>query len=331
MGIDFPKGNCFQTLQWSVHDKRMKTTDIPFQPVACAYFLYASNLFAILGGELFHGRIVAQSLEIGGRFHLDAAFVELASRVPFWGSVMICQDDPGARRLLPALEGRVYTYGTSPDAYLRATNLVADQTGTRFTVIEGDETLGEVLVPAFGEHNVRNALVALGVGIELDLRFWQLAAGLPSFEGVGRRFEILGEIAGVTVVDDYGHHPTELAAALDAAHQRFPGRRIVVIFQPHLFSRTRDHCEGFGRALLAADVALVLPIYPAREKPIAGVSSRLVVQAAQRLEHPNIAEGPDPGLALPVVRELLQPNDVVMTIGAGDVTNLAAALMRDAP
>ncbi len=266
----------------------------------------------------------------GSQENLDAAFIELASRVPFWGNVLICQDDPGARRLLPALEGRVHTYGTSPDAYLRATDLLADETGTRFTVTEGGKTLGQVLVPAFGEHSVRNALAALAAGLELDHEFKELAAGLPSFEGAGRRFEILGDLGrGVTVVDDYGHHPTEISAVLDAAHQRFPGRRIVVIFQPHLFSRTRDHCEGFGRALLAADVVLVLPIYPAREEPIAGISSRLVVEAAQRLGHKNIAEGPPLDEALPVVRKLLEADDVVMTIGAGDITILAEALMEE--
>jgi len=250
---------------------------------------------------------------------LEAAFLTFAGRVPFWGAVVMCVDDPGVRRLLPRLSRRVVTYGTSPQADLRAVRIKPGPGGTRFEVVQGERSLGAVKLPLPGHHNVRNALAAIAVGLELEVEAEKLLSGFESFTGVARRFEVLGERSGVTVVDDYAHHPTEVRAALEATRQVFPGRRVVAVFQPHLYSRTRDFAESFAEALLAAEVAVVLPIYPAREQPIEGVTSSIVIDAARRLGHRRIVEGAPPAETVATLQELVETGDVVLTLGAGDV------------
>ena len=206
----------------------------------------------------------------------------------------------------------------------------ADVSGTRFDVFRGGRRLGEVHLPLPGAFNALNALAAMTVGLELELDFEELARACASFGGVARRFEVLGERDGVTVVDDYAHHPTELEAVLEAAHQAMPGRRLVVVFQPHLFSRTRDFAGRFAAALMGAEIAVVLPIYPAREDPISGVSSELVVDEAKRLGHTRVISGAPLDQALAQVEEIVRPGDVLLTVGAGDVDRLAAAWLGGA-
>ncbi len=256
---------------------------------------------------------------------LEDAFITFGHRVPFYGAVLACIDDAGVRALIPKLERRVVTYGLSPQAWLRGEILAADESGTRFSVHSGDVALGEVFVPLVGRYNVQNALAALAVGLELEVPFEVLRDALAQFSGVARRFEHLGERAGVTVVDDYAHHPTEVSAALAAARQAYPGRRLVALFQPHLYSRTRDFASGFGEALLGAEVALVLPIYPARETPIQGVDSSLIIDAARRLGHRCAealqSETPSPASLDGVLRE----GDVLLSLGAGNVFEWARA------
>jgi UDP-N-acetylmuramate--alanine ligase len=250
---------------------------------------------------------------------LEVAFATFANRVPFWGAVIACADDPGARRVGARTDRRVLTYGLAEGAWLRAVDLRPEPTGTSFTVTRGGVALGEVRLPLPGEHNVRNALAALAVGLEADLELPLLGPALESFAGVARRFDRRGERDGVTVVDDYGHHPTELRATLAAARQVFPGRRLVALFQPHLYSRTRDFAADFAQALLAADVAIVLPIYPARESPLPGVTAELVLAEARRQGHPNALPCPDLAAAPALLDRLLHPGDVLLTLGAGDV------------
>jgi UDP-N-acetylmuramate--alanine ligase len=197
-------------------------------------------------------------------------------------------------------------------------------------VIRGGKNLGEVVITLPGRCNILNTLAALAVGLELGLDFPQLAAGCASFGGVARRFDVLGTRCGITVVDDYAHHPTEIEATLEAARQAFPGRRLVVVFQPHLFSRTRDFADGFARALLGADAAVVLPIYPARERPIDGVDEHLVVRAAVRLGHPAAVAGPRVEEVSALIDGLLSAGDVLMTLGAGDVHRVAETWLRGA-
>ena len=174
------------------------------------------------------------------------------------------------------------------------------------------------------------ALAAITVGLELGWAFDDLTAACADFSGVARRFEVRGDRGGVTVVDDYAHHPTELKALLEATRQAMPGRRVVAVFQPHLYSRTRDFASEFAAALLDAEVAVVLPIYPAREEPIEGVSSRLVVDEALRLGHPRVLAGPPIEEAMRQLEDLLEPGDVLLTVGAGDVDDLATAWLEGA-
>jgi UDP-N-acetylmuramate--alanine ligase len=256
---------------------------------------------------------------------LESAFATFAGRVPFWGAVVACADDAGARRVAAAVDRRVVTYGTGAGAWLRASEAVADPRGTRFAVAAGGRSLGTMRVALPGEHNLRNALAAVAVGLELEVEPATIAAALESFSGVSRRFELVGERRGVMVVDDYAHHPTEIRATLAAARQAFPGRRLVALFQPHLYSRTRDFAEDFATALLGAEVAVVLPIYPAREKALPGVTAELVVGGAVRRGHPSVFACGGVESAPELLDRILVPGDVLLTLGAGDVDRAGAA------
>jgi UDP-N-acetylmuramate--alanine ligase len=178
---------------------------------------------------------------------------------------------------------------------------------------------------------VRNALAAVAVGLELEVDPARIAAALEGFSGVARRFEVVGERRGVTVVDDYAHHPTEIRATLAAARQAFPGRRLVALFQPHLYSRTRDFASDFAAALLGAEVAVVMPIYPARESPLPGVTSALVVTDAARQGHPAVSGCGGAESAAEVLERVLVPGDVLLTLGAGDVDRVGVAWLGGGP
>ena len=261
---------------------------------------------------------------------LEAAFALFANRVSPYGLVVACADDPGVRALAPRLRRRIAWYGCDCEADLRATRIEADPAGTRFTVEGRRGVLGTVFLPLAGRHNVSNALAAMAAGIELGVSFDRLSAACADFAGVARRFQVLGELNGVTVVDDYAHHPTELRAALAAARQVMPGRRLVAVFQPHLFSRTRDFAAGFGEALLAADTAIVLPIYAAREKPIDGVDSELVVAETRAQGHQEVISVDSLEAAVKVLTEVVTPGAVVLTMGAGDVHRVAELWLEGA-
>ena len=261
---------------------------------------------------------------------LRRAFIAFGNRVATFGSVVVCIDDPGARSLVPDLRRRAVGYGFGDGAELRADSLETSPAGSTFRVLRAGYGLGTVHLAQPGEHLVRNALAAIAVGLELGVPFRDLAATCASFAGVARRFERRGERDGVTVIDDYAHHPTELRAVLAATRQAFPGRRIVAVFQPHLYSRTRDFADAFGRALTGADVAMVLPIYPAREEPINGVDASLVVAAARSAGHPSATGGPQVGEAASALQATIRPGDVMLTLGAGDVWRVADLWLAEA-
>jgi len=264
----------------------------------------------------------------GDRTSLEAAFASFANRTSVFGTVILCADDPGALDVRAGLRRRVLTYGTSPGADLRLEIIGGDVGGTSVRVLRGDRDLGTAFVSLPGAHNVLNAGAAMLVGLELGVDFEGLAAACGRFTGVARRFEIRGERRGVAVVDDYAHHPTEITAVLEATRQAMPGRRVVAVFQPHLFSRTRDLARGFAEALLGAEVAVVLPIYPARERPIDGVTAQLVIDEAERLGHPKIVAGSSPDLAAVELQDLLETGDVLLTLGAGDVDRVGSSWLE---
>lgn len=266
----------------------------------------------------------------GSEEELRLAFAAFANRASVHGAAIVCADDPGAWGLRDQLRRKIVGYGSSEEAEMRLEITASESRGTDFTVFRKDRRLGDVSLPIPGRFNALNALAAITVGLELGLEFDALAAACADFSGVARRFEVRGDRGGVTVVDDYAHHPTEITALLEATRQAMPGRRVVVVFQPHLYSRTRDFASEFGSALLGAEVVIVLPIYPAREEPIEGVSSQLVIEEAIRLGHPRVLAGPPISEAVQQLEELLEPGDVLLTVGAGDVDDLAAAWLEGA-
>jgi UDP-N-acetylmuramate--alanine ligase len=248
------------------------------------------------------------------------AFAIFANRVPFFGSIVLCVDDPGARSLLPRIQKRVVTYGTSEGAQLTAARIRFDRGATTFEVRDADQgVLGEIRLRLPGRHNVLNALAAIAVGRELLIPFATIARALEAFTGVVRRFQTKGERGGVLVVDDYAHHPTEITATLAAARQVFPDRRLVALFQPHLFSRTRDFASDFGRALAAADATVVMDVYPSREKPLPGVTGELVADAARASGSGFVTYIAEKKAVVDSLERTLCPGDVLLTLGAGDV------------
>jgi UDP-N-acetylmuramate--alanine ligase len=219
------------------------------------------------------------------------------------------------------------TYGLTPQADLQAQDLVLDASGSSFLVRSlRDGVLGRVQLPMPGTHNVQNALGAIAVGLGLGLPFASLARSFADFGGVHRRFERLGRWRGATVIDDYAHHPTEVKATLQAARQVFGEGRVHVVFQPHLYSRTRDQAEEFGRSLLQADHAIVTDVYGSREEPIPGITGELVVAAARASGHRHVQFCADWRQAEALLQGEVREGDAILTLGAGDVYRLARAL-----
>jgi len=255
---------------------------------------------------------------------ITRTFAEFVSRAR---CVVLCADDAGANALPTPAASKVIRYGiTSADARLRAVNVRPMGGGTTFDVVFDDELAGVALLRVPGEHNVRNALAALAVGIGgFGLKVALMTPGLASLAGAERRFQRLGAVQGIEIVDDYAHHPTEIRATLAAARSAFPGRRIVVAFQPHLFSRTRDFALEFGEALAAADAIFLADIYPAREQPIAGVTSQLIADQATAAGRAPVWMGPRTAMAAALAGEA-RSGDVVITVGAGDITQTGPEL-----
>ncbi len=250
---------------------------------------------------------------------IKRAFVQFTNSVPFFGAAILCLDDANVRSVLGEIHRRVITYGTSRQATVRAEAVEQAGTTTRFSVFEGTRHLGDLTLGAPGLHNVRNALAAVAVGLELDVPFETVAKALARYTGVDRRFQLKGEAAGVLVVDDYAHHPTEIEATLAAAAKGWPERRIVAVFQPHLYSRTRDLQDEFARAFYDADVLVLTDIYPAREEPIEGVTGQMLADLARRFGHRDVHFVADKQELPHSLLGLSKPNDLVVTMGAGDV------------
>ncbi|MEP6608821.1 MAG: UDP-N-acetylmuramate--L-alanine ligase [Burkholderiaceae bacterium] len=262
---------------------------------------------------------------------LKQAFSDFLSRLPFYGSAIVCADDANVREILSSVSKPVVTYGFADDAQVRAFDARADGTRMKFRVAREGAAELDVTLNLPGLHNVANALAAIAVGTELNVADSDIVSALASFTGVGRRFAQHGELAvpsggEFTLVDDYGHHPAEAAATLQAARGAFPGRRIVLVFQPHRYTRTRDSFEDFVRVLSTADVLLLAEVYPAGEAPIVLADSRSLTRAirvAGKID-PIFVESIDelPSAVLDVVRD----GDVVITMGAGSIGQLASRL-----
>jgi UDP-N-acetylmuramate--alanine ligase len=254
------------------------------------------------------------------------SFVEYASRVPFYGSVILCADDPNVQSIMPRIRKRKVTYSLDSDADLQGSIRKRSQSGWVFEARYQDKRLGEIRVGIPGEHYVRNALAAVAVGLELDMDFEVIKKGVEEFEGVGRRFEIKGKVSGITVVDDYAHHPTEITATIRAARESF-SKRLIVFFQPHRYSRTQALAEQFGGCFEGADAVFMTDIYAAGEDPIPGVSSDLISEKVRESGHIEVFRAASFETLVDEAIRRLRDGDVVLTLGAGDVYRAGELLL----
>jgi UDP-N-acetylmuramate--alanine ligase len=271
---------------------------------------------------------------------LQQAFVDFANKVPFYGSIVACADDGHVRQLLSAMTRRVISYGLdAPDAHYRGVNVAGAGFDWRCTVVRdlrrtsrgdasGPVTLGEIVLHVPGRHNLQNALAAVAVGLELGVPFDRIAAALDGFRGAERRFEDHGEVRGVRVIEDYGHHPTEIAAVIAAARAAL-GRRLVVVFQPHRYSRTRRLLDRFGPALADADEIVLTDIYAAGEDALPGVSAETLADAIRRQARAPVHLVKDVNDVPGAVARLAREGDVIMTLGAGSIGAASDAILDE--
>ncbi len=250
---------------------------------------------------------------------IKAAFLQFATKVPFYGFIVLCLDEPALQDIMPKMrKKKILTYGLNPQADIQAIDIRFKSNTSQYTVIKDQAELGTITLQVPGKHNVQNSLAAISVGLQLGIPFGKVKAGIEKFSGVFRRWELKGEANGISVYDDYAHHPTECKATLAGAKAGWR-RRVVCVFQPHLFTRTRDFYEEFGKAFLLSDVLVVTDIYPAREEPIQGVTGELIVNAAKQFGHKEVHYVPDKKNVPAFLQQKVKKGDIVVTMGAGDI------------
>ena len=271
------------------------------------------------------------------REHLDTyrdladvqeAFLGFVNKVPFYGGAVLCLDDPPVQDILPRVERRVVTYGLTHQASVSARDLELSATGSHYTATLDGRPLGSLTLSVPGAFNVANSLAAVAVGLDLEVPFDAIRAGLESFTGVDRRFQVRGERGGVVVIDDYGHHPAEIRVTLDALRRRAGERRTVVLFQPHRYTRTQALWDDFARAFNEADVLLLTDIYPASEEPIPGVTAEALARAVAEHGHRRVSWTGDLKSATDRLAAEVREGDVVLTLGAGSVWTAGEELLR---
>ena len=259
---------------------------------------------------------------------IKEAFLAFIDKIPFYGAAIICLDDPYVTDLFPEIKKRVITYGVACQADVHAREVVVDGFMSRFEVCAGEEVLGEISIGMPGIHNVQNALAAVVVGLELEIPFATIAGALQKFSGVQRRLQVKGEVDGITVLDDYGHHPTEIRATLGAIRSAWPKRRLVVLFQPHRYSRTQGLYKDFCIAFHDADLLVLSDIYPASEQPIEGVSSQWLQEGIRQHGQRHVQLVPELDDMAEAIKPLLKENDVVVTLGAGNISQVGEQLLK---
>ena len=262
--------------------------------------------------------------------NIKSAFTEFANKVPFFGSVICCLDDKGVQSVIPDIKKNIFTYGFSAQAALRAINIEMSNFETSYTAILDNQNLGQIHLKVPGKHNVLNSLLAVSVGLELQIPFSAIQTGLAGYNGVFRRFEYKGNVNDITLYDDYCHHPTEIIATLNAIKEN-TDRRIVAVFQPHLYSRTRDFYNEFGRSFFQSDILLVAPIFPAREKPIPGISGKMIADAAIQSGHRHVHYIESNDEIVKSMKSHCQPGDIIVTMGAGNIYQYGEEFLRNVP
>ncbi|PID30157.1 MAG: UDP-N-acetylmuramate--L-alanine ligase [Candidatus Cloacimonadota bacterium] len=258
---------------------------------------------------------------------IKATFTEYANKVPFFGSIICCLDDPGVQSIIPDLKKKIITYGLSRQADVRAVEIKMKDFKSTYCLVYKEYKLGEINLNVMGIHNIFNSLLAAAVGLDLNIPFEKIKKGLESYKGVFRRFEFKGKKSGVLFFDDYAHHPTEIIATLKGVRANTE-KRVIVLFQPHLYSRTKDFYNAFGRSFFHADFLFVAPIYPAREAPIEGVTGKLISDAAINSGHRNVEFIEKNEIIVDTVISELKPGDVLITVGAGDIYKYGEKIME---
>lgn len=256
-------------------------------------------------------------------------FTDFVNKIPFYGACILCLDDPNVQLIIPKIKRRRVTYGLTAQADISAHEIrFHDNFGSGFKVHRGEEVLGEINLPVPGEHNVYNALAATAVALELEIPFEKIAAAFAKFKNANRRFQFKGEVKGITVVDDYGHHPTEISATLSAAKSGGHNKRTVVIFQPHRYTRTQELMNEFALCFNNADVLFITDIYAASETPIEGITAEVLTENIRQYGHKNVQYIGGLDGAADKVLPFLQENDLVITLGAGNITRLSDEILE---
>ena len=258
---------------------------------------------------------------------IGKTFLEFINKVPFFGVAVLCMDQENIRQLLPQVGKRHITYGIDADADLMAKEIRVKGPTSRYQVKFRGDVLGEVHLKMPGRHNISNSLAAIGVGIELDIPFNRIRAALESFQGIHRRFEIVGEAQGIIIVDDYAHNPAKLRAVFSAARESYK-RRIVAVFQPHRYQRVRHLADEFSKSFYDTDVLIVTSIYGAGETPIEGVTGENLATAIKARGHQHVIYVPDKDRVVDELMSEIRPNDIVITVGAGDISQVGRDLSR---
>ncbi len=259
---------------------------------------------------------------------IKTAFLNFLDRIPFYGLAVLCLDNEPIQELIPRMKKRYTTYGMSSQADFQIRDVEFGQQKSRFNIYHRGNKMGMIDLNLPGIHNVYNATASIAVGVELNIAFDQIKRALETVEGVQRRLEIKGESNGVTVIDDYGHHPTEIKVTLETIEENWPNRRKVVVFQPHRYSRTRALFDEFSRAFYQSDVLVVLPIYAASEKKIEGVTSQNLCEEIKAHGHKEVIHADGFKAALSHLKQILQPGDVLLTLGAGDVWKVGMEVLK---
>ena len=250
---------------------------------------------------------------------IKSAFIQFASKVPFYGFIVLCLDEPALLDIMPHLsKKKIVTYGLNPQADVQAVDIRHKDDSTTYTLVRRNQELGTIMLQVPGIHNVQNSLGAITVALELGVPYKKIKAGIEKFAGVYRRWEKKGEVNDIALYDDYAHHPTECRATLSGVKSGWR-RRVVCVFQPHLYSRTRDFYEDFGKSFLLSDVLVVTDVYPAREEPIQGVNGELIVNAAKQFGHKDVHYVPDKKKVPAFLKSIVKSGDIVITMGAGDI------------
>jgi UDP-N-acetylmuramate--alanine ligase len=264
----------------------------------------------------------------GGIEEIKDCFAKFTNSVPFYGTVVLCLDDESVQAIIPRITRRSVSYGLAAQADVSAWQIQFNtEFGSEFRVRAFGEEVGSIRLAVPGRHNVYNALATIAVGLDLNIEFETMAEALAEFLGAERRFEIKGKKNDILVVDDYGHHPTEIKATLEAA--RSAGRRVVTLFQPHRFTRTRDLMDDFARSFYGADVLLITDIYAASEDPIEGITAKVMADNVERFGHRHVEYVGALSNAAPRLKQVVQPGDLVLTLGAGSVWQAGEELLKN--